>query len=159
VVGETERFGIRCGGDAVEEHPGDRRRPVLDLAYVGPLLVSAQVCHGASLGRPSPAGGRFGKASGTGTTLVFTSLPYDYAHAAERRMLELSALEVLLAIAQTGRFSAAGRELGLTQQAVSVRLHGCPARLRCPIWQTEVSGSAGSSETPSTAVCRVPGLH
>jgi len=77
VVGETERFGIRCGGDAVEEHPGDRRRPVLDLAYVGPLLVSAQVCHGASLGRPSPAGGRFGKASGTGTTLVFTNLPCD----------------------------------------------------------------------------------
>ena len=41
-------------------------------------------------------------------------------------MLELSALEVLLAIAKTGRFSAAGRELGLTQQAVSVRLHGAP---------------------------------
>jgi len=74
-------------------------------------------------------------------------------------MLELSALEVLLAIAKTGSLSASGRELGLTQQAVSVRLHGRPTRLRCPIWQTEVSGSAGSSQTPSTAVCRVPGLH
>jgi hypothetical protein len=44
------------------------------------------------------------------------------------RMLELSTLEVLLAIAKTGSLSAAGRELGLTQQAVSVRLHGRPAR-------------------------------
>jgi hypothetical protein len=42
------------------------------------------------------------------------------------RMLELSALEVLLAIAKTGSVSASGRELGLTQQAVSVRLHGAP---------------------------------
>lgn len=39
-------------------------------------------------------------------------------------MLELSALEVLLAIAKTGSLSAAGRELGLTEQAVSARLHG-----------------------------------
>lgn len=37
-------------------------------------------------------------------------------------MPELRALEVLLAIARTGSLGAAGRELGLTQQAVSARL-------------------------------------
>jgi DNA-binding transcriptional LysR family regulator len=37
-------------------------------------------------------------------------------------MPELSALEVLLAIAKTGSLGAAGREVGLTQQAVSARL-------------------------------------
>ncbi len=37
-------------------------------------------------------------------------------------MPELGALEVLAAIAKTGSLSAAGRELGLTQQAVSARL-------------------------------------
>ncbi|HUO38140.1 MAG TPA: LysR family transcriptional regulator, partial [Mycobacterium sp.] len=38
------------------------------------------------------------------------------------RMPELFALEVLSAIAKTGSLSAAGREVGLTQQAVSARL-------------------------------------
>lgn len=38
------------------------------------------------------------------------------------RMPDLGALEVLAAIAKTGSLSAAGRELGLTQQAVSARL-------------------------------------
>ena len=38
------------------------------------------------------------------------------------RMPDLSALEVLLAIARTGSLGAAGREIGLTQQAVSARL-------------------------------------
>jgi molybdate transport repressor ModE-like protein len=38
------------------------------------------------------------------------------------RMPELRAFEVLLAIARTGSLGAAGRELGLTQQAVSARL-------------------------------------
>jgi molybdate transport repressor ModE-like protein len=38
------------------------------------------------------------------------------------RMPELTALEVLLAIANTGSLSAAGRDVGLTQQAVSARL-------------------------------------
>lgn len=37
-------------------------------------------------------------------------------------MPDLSALEVLLAIARTGSLGAAGREIGLTQQAVSARL-------------------------------------
>ena len=35
------------------------------------------------------------------------------------RMPELSALEVFLAVAKTASLGAAGRELGLTQQAVS----------------------------------------
>lgn len=38
------------------------------------------------------------------------------------RMLDLVSLEVLLAIARTGSLSAAGRELGLSQQAVSARV-------------------------------------
>jgi molybdate transport repressor ModE-like protein len=38
------------------------------------------------------------------------------------RMPELSALEVLSAIAKTGSLSAAGREVGISQQAVSARL-------------------------------------
>src|ERR1700744_3181073 len=37
-------------------------------------------------------------------------------------MPELSALEVLAAIAKTGSLSAAGREVGISQQAVSARL-------------------------------------
>jgi molybdate transport repressor ModE-like protein len=38
------------------------------------------------------------------------------------RMPDLAALEVLLAIARTGSLGAAGREIGLTQQAVSARV-------------------------------------
>ncbi|CAJ1500962.1 LysR family transcriptional regulator [[Mycobacterium] holstebronense] len=38
------------------------------------------------------------------------------------RMPDLSAFEMLVAIARTGSLGAAGRELGLTQQAVSARL-------------------------------------
>ena len=38
------------------------------------------------------------------------------------RMPELSALEVFLAVAKTASLGAAGRELGLTQQAVSARI-------------------------------------
>lgn len=44
------------------------------------------------------------------------------------RMPELSAFEVLLAIARTGSLSAAGREVGLTQQAVSSRLTSIEAQ-------------------------------
>jgi DNA-binding transcriptional LysR family regulator len=44
------------------------------------------------------------------------------------RMPELSAFEVLLAIAGTGSLSAAGREVGLTQQAVSSRLASIEAQ-------------------------------
>jgi DNA-binding transcriptional LysR family regulator len=44
------------------------------------------------------------------------------------RMPELSAFEVLLAIAKTGSLSAAGREVGLTQQAISSRLTSIEAQ-------------------------------
>ena len=37
-------------------------------------------------------------------------------------MPDLSAFEIFLAIARTGSLGAAGREFGLTQQAVSARL-------------------------------------
>ncbi|MEB3065448.1 LysR family transcriptional regulator [[Mycobacterium] zoologicum] len=45
------------------------------------------------------------------------------------RMPELSAFEVLLAIAQTGSLGAAGKQLGLTQQAVSARLSAMEAQI------------------------------
>jgi molybdate transport repressor ModE-like protein len=44
------------------------------------------------------------------------------------RLPELSALEVLSAIADTGSLSAAAREVGLTQQAVSARLKSIEAQ-------------------------------
>ncbi|GLE53185.1 LysR family transcriptional regulator [Mycobacterium montefiorense] len=44
------------------------------------------------------------------------------------RMPELSALEVFLMVANTGSLGAAGRELGLTQQAVSARLTSMEAQ-------------------------------
>ena len=43
-------------------------------------------------------------------------------------MPELSALEVLMAVARTASLGAAGRELGLTQQAVSARLTSVEAQ-------------------------------
>jgi DNA-binding transcriptional LysR family regulator len=43
-------------------------------------------------------------------------------------MPDLPALEILLAVARTGSLSAAGREAGLTQQAVSARLAALEAR-------------------------------
>lgn len=44
------------------------------------------------------------------------------------RMPDLAALEVLLAIARTGSLSAAAREIGLTQQAVSARVNSMEAQ-------------------------------
>jgi len=44
------------------------------------------------------------------------------------RMPELSALEVFLAVAKTASLGAAGRELGLTQQAVSARITSIEAQ-------------------------------
>ncbi|MGV0750503.1 LysR family transcriptional regulator [Mycolicibacter minnesotensis] len=44
------------------------------------------------------------------------------------RMPDLSAFEMLVAIARTGSLGAAGRELGLTQQAVSARLTAMEAQ-------------------------------
>jgi DNA-binding transcriptional LysR family regulator len=43
-------------------------------------------------------------------------------------MPELSALEILLAVARTGSFGAAGRECGLSQQAVSSRIASLEAQ-------------------------------
>ncbi|OBF08012.1 LysR family transcriptional regulator [Mycobacterium sp. ACS4054] len=45
------------------------------------------------------------------------------------RMPELSALEVLSAIAKTGSLSAAGREVGTSQQAVSARLSSIESQI------------------------------
>lgn len=44
------------------------------------------------------------------------------------RMPELSALEVLLAVAHTGSLNAAAREVGVTQQAVSARISSIEAQ-------------------------------
>ncbi|OHV05952.1 LysR family transcriptional regulator [Mycobacterium talmoniae] len=65
------------------------------------------------------------------------------------RMPELSAFEVLLAIAKTGSLGAAGRELGLTQQAVSARLTSIEAQTGV---QLVVRTPRGSRLTPAGAV-------
>lgn len=65
------------------------------------------------------------------------------------RMPELSAFEVLLAIARTGSLGAAGRELGLTQQAVSARLTSIEAQTGV---QLAVRTVRGSQLTPAGVV-------
>ncbi|WKG06007.1 LysR family transcriptional regulator [Mycolicibacterium sp. HK-90] len=57
------------------------------------------------------------------------------------RMPELAAFEVLLAIARTGSLGAAGRELGLTQQAVSSRLASIEAQTGVRLVQRGPRGS------------------
>ncbi|MGV0742420.1 LysR family transcriptional regulator [Mycolicibacterium sp. XJ870] len=57
------------------------------------------------------------------------------------RMPELAAFEVLLAIARTGSLGAAGRELGLTQQAVSSRLASIEAQTGVRLVQRSTRGS------------------
>ncbi|MCW1825130.1 LysR family transcriptional regulator [Mycolicibacterium conceptionense] len=57
------------------------------------------------------------------------------------RMPELAAFEVLLAIARTGSLGAAGRELGLTQQAVSARLASIEAQTGVRLVQRSPRGS------------------
>ncbi|WP_280830277.1 LysR family transcriptional regulator [Mycolicibacterium frederiksbergense] len=57
------------------------------------------------------------------------------------RMPELAAFEVLLAIARTGSLGAAGRELGLTQQAVSSRLASIEAQTGVLLVQRSPRGS------------------
>jgi molybdate transport repressor ModE-like protein len=61
------------------------------------------------------------------------------------RMPELSAFEVLLAIAKTGSLGAAAREVGLTQQAVSARLTSMEAQTGV---QLAVRTTRGSQLTP-----------
>ncbi|OMC34541.1 LysR family transcriptional regulator [Mycobacterium sp. GA-1841] len=65
------------------------------------------------------------------------------------RMPELAAFEVLLAIARTGSLGAAGRELGLTQQAVSSRLASIEAQTGVRLVQR---GPRGSRLTAAGAV-------
>ena len=64
-------------------------------------------------------------------------------------MPELAAFEVLLAIAKTGSLGAAGRELGLTQQAVSARLASIEAHTGVRL---AVRTTRGSQLTPAGVV-------
>lgn len=65
------------------------------------------------------------------------------------RMPELGALQVLAEIAKTGSLGAAGRELGLSQQAVSARLRSMESQVGVRL----VTRSArGSSLTPAGVV-------
>ena len=57
-------------------------------------------------------------------------------------MPELSALEVLLVVARTGSFNAAGRELGITQQAVSSRVASIEALTGVALVTRSTHGSA-----------------
>ncbi|MEB3032821.1 LysR family transcriptional regulator [[Mycobacterium] nativiensis] len=65
------------------------------------------------------------------------------------RMPDLSAFEVLLAIAKTGSLGAAGRELGLTQQAVSARLSAMEAQTGVRL---AIRSARGSQLTSAGAV-------
>src|SRR5262249_42661542 len=62
---------------------------------------------------------------------------------------DLSALEIFLAIARTGSLGAAGREFGLTQQAVSARLASIEAQTRVPL---VIRSPRGSQLTPAGRV-------
>lgn len=64
-------------------------------------------------------------------------------------MPELSAFEIFLAIARTGSLGAAGRELGLTQQAVSARLASLEAQTGVAL---VVRTPRGSQLTPAGVV-------
>ncbi|MCV7315415.1 LysR family transcriptional regulator [Mycolicibacillus parakoreensis] len=65
------------------------------------------------------------------------------------RMPELAAFAVLLEVARTGSLSAAGRELGLTQQAVSARLTSLESQTGV---QLVVRTARGSTLTAAGAV-------
>ena len=65
------------------------------------------------------------------------------------RMPELAALEILLAVARTGSFGAAGRECGLSQQAVSSRIASLEAQSGVPLVRRT---PRGSTLTPSGVV-------
>jgi DNA-binding transcriptional LysR family regulator len=64
-------------------------------------------------------------------------------------MPDLAAFEVLLAVAKTGSLSAAGREVGLTQQAVSARMASIEARTGVRL---AVRTPRGSQLTPAGVV-------
>jgi DNA-binding transcriptional LysR family regulator len=65
------------------------------------------------------------------------------------RMPDLAAFEVLLAVAKTGSLGAAGREVGLTQQAVSARMASIEARTGVRL---AVRTPRGSQLTPAGVV-------
>ncbi|MEU4776523.1 LysR family transcriptional regulator [Micromonospora sp. NPDC023633] len=65
------------------------------------------------------------------------------------RMPELLALEVLLAVARTGSLSAAAREFGLTQQAVSARMAALEAQTGVRL---AVRTTRGTDLTPAGVV-------
>jgi hypothetical protein len=65
------------------------------------------------------------------------------------RMPDLRAFEVLVAIAKTGSLGAAAREVGLTQQAVSVQVASMEAQIGVRL---VVRTARGSQMTPA----RVP---
>ncbi|MCX4469478.1 LysR family transcriptional regulator [Micromonospora sp. NBC_01655] len=65
------------------------------------------------------------------------------------RMPDLMALEVLLAVARTGSLSAAGREIGLTQQAVSARMAALEAQTGVRL---AVRTTRGADLTPAGVV-------
>ncbi|MEZ0052558.1 molybdate transport repressor ModE-like protein [Mycobacterium sp. MAA66] len=65
------------------------------------------------------------------------------------RMPELSTLEIFLAVARTGSLSAAGREFGLSQQAVSARIASLEAQTAV---QLVTRTPRGSRLTPSGTV-------
>lgn len=64
-------------------------------------------------------------------------------------MPDLAALEILLAVARTGSLSAAARESGLTQQAVSARMRALEARTGVVL---ATRTPRGASLTPAGAV-------
>lgn len=65
------------------------------------------------------------------------------------RVPQIAALEVLLAVAHTGSLSLAAREVGVSQQAVSSRIHSLEAQTGVPL----VSRNArGSTLTPAGVV-------
>lgn len=65
------------------------------------------------------------------------------------RMPELSALEVLLAVARGGSLNEAAREIGVTQQAVSARISSMEAQTGV---QLVVRSTRGSALTPAGVV-------
>jgi len=93
---------------------------------------------------------------------VTTGVPYFFVLTKQRcvfayyglmslsaRMPDLAALEVLLAIARTGSLGAAGREIGLTQQAVSARVTSMEAQTGIRL---VIRTKRGSKLTPAGVV-------
>ncbi len=62
------------------------------------------------------------------------------------RVPDLAALEVLLAVAHTGSLTAAARELGITQQAVSARVRAAEVQAGVPLISRTPRGSTLTSE-------------